>query len=272
MRLFPLLLTALLLSPVARAHEEIGDNEVRKRADFVSTQTPGNGGWAFADSSHLPDQLQAAAVSRFTYSSSTSPSRPFASNLASPGGMAEVGGELGLTSWMSAQAVGVLGKDYQTNSGATGAVAGLRFSLFPRAWTHTQLVLNTGWLHELTGKDGVYGRVQLAAEFGRLRTQLSAHGEHVFTEGRDSVDFMLTAGVSMRLLSWLRLGLEYVGQDLEGEFDPQEAEGGSRHLLGPTVALSLLREKLSIVGGPAFALGTGTSSRVIGRMAVSYAF
>lgn len=265
-------LAVLLLSSVAFAEEELGDNDVRKRADFVPWQTPGNAGWMFADSPQLPGQLQAAVISRFTYSSSSNPARPFASNLASPGGMLEVGGEIGVTDWMSVQAVGVLGKDYNTNSGSTGAVAGVRFGLFPREWKNVQMVLNGGWVHELTGSNGAYGRLQVGVEFGRLRGQFSTHVEHIFATGRDAVDIMLTAGLSMRVLPWLRLGAEYVGQDLEGQFDPEEAEGGPRHLIGPTVAVTFMNERLSLVGGPAFAIGGLTPNHVIGRFAMSYAF
>ncbi|HVP62678.1 MAG TPA: hypothetical protein VMT11_19125 [Myxococcaceae bacterium] len=268
----PIVVVALL-SHVAIAEEELGDNDIRKRADFApGQQRPGNGGWMFADSSQLPGQLQAAVISRFTYNGSGNPARPFASNLGSPGGMGEIGGEIGLTDWMAVQAIGVLGRDYVTNGGSTGATAGLRFGLFPRAWKNVQMVLNGGWVHELSGGNGAYGRLQLGLEFGRFRGQVSTHVEHIFATGRDPVDVMLTAGASMRVLSWLRLGAEYVGQDLEGEFDPAEAEGGPRHLLGPTIALTFMDERLSIVGGPAFEIGGLNPGSVMARAGISYAF
>ena len=148
-------LVVVLLSHLAFAEEELGDNDIRKRADFApGQQRPGNGGWVFADSSQLPEQLQAAVISRFTYNGSGNPARPFASNIGSPGGMGEIGGEIGLTDWMAVQAIGVLGKDYVTNGGSTGATAGLRFGLFPRAWKSVQMTLNGGWVHELSGGNG----------------------------------------------------------------------------------------------------------------------
>ena len=271
-RVLPVL-AVLLLSHAVLAEEEIGDNDIRKRADFAPGQEQsGNGGWMFSESSRLSGPLQATMLSRFTYNGSGNPARPFASNLGSPGGMGEIGGEFGLTDWMAVQAVGVVGKDYVTNGGSTGATAGLRFGLFPRAWKNVQMVLNGGWVHELSGGNGAYGRLQLGLEFGRFRSQVSGHFEHIFQTGRDSVDVMLTAGMSMRVLNWLRLGVEYVGQDLEGEFDPDEAEGGPRHLLGPTLALTFLGERLSIVGGPAFQIGGLNPGSVMARAAISYAF
>ena len=263
----------VLLSHPAFADEELGDNDIRKSAEFVpGQQQSGNGGWMFSESSRLPGQLQATMLSRLTYNGSGNPARPFASNLGSPGGMGEIGGEFGVTDWMAVQAVGVLGKDYTTNGGSTGATAGLRFGLLPRQRKHVQMVLNGGWVHELSGGNGAYGRLQLGLEFGRFRAQTSAHFEHIFETGRDAVDVMLTAGMSMRVVNWLRLGVEYVGQDFEGTFDPEEAEGGARHLVGPTVALTFMGDRLSIVGGPAWEVGGLNPGSVMARTALSYAF
>jgi len=269
------ILSLLLLShaAVANADEELGDNDIRKRADFAPGQErPGNGGWMFAQSSELPASGQVAVNSRFTYSQSGNPARPFVNDLGSPGGMLEVGGEVGVTNWMSFQASGVLGNSYVSNAGSTGAVAGLRFGLLPREWKHVQAVLGGGWVHELSGGNGAFGNLQLGVEYGRVRGQVTGHVEHIFATGRDAVDIMLTAGASVRVVSWLRLGVEYVGQDLEGQFDPAEAEGGPRHLIGPTVGLSFVDDKLSIVGGPAFVIGGLNPNSVIARAAVSYAF
>jgi len=186
--------------------------------------------------------------------------------------MGEIGGEIGLTEWMAVQAIGVLGKDYVTNGGSTGATAGLRFGLFPRSWRNVQMTLNGGWVHELSGGNGAWGRLQLGLEFGRFRAQVSNHVEHIFETGRDPVDWMVTAGMSMRILNWLRLGVEYVGQDFEGEFDPDEAEGGPRHIIGPTMALTFMNERLSVVGGPAIVVGGLNPGSVMARAAFSYAF
>jgi len=267
------ILAVLLLTHVALAEEELGDNEIGKPAELVpGQQQSGNGGWMFSESSRLPAQFQPTMITRFTYNGSGNPARPFASNLGTPRGMGEIGGEFGLTDWMAVQAIGVLGRDYVSNGGSTGATAGLRFGLLPREWKNVQLVLNGGWVHELSGGNGAYGRVQLGLEFGRFRGQFSTHLEHIFASDRDAVDVMLTAGMSMRVLGWLRFGVEYVGQDFEGTFDPEEAEGGPRHLLGPTVALTFLGDRLSIVGGPAFQIGGLNPGSVMARAAVSYAF
>jgi hypothetical protein len=237
----------------------------------VRGATAGNGGWLYADSTTVAAPGQAALLSRFTLSNGDSPTRPFASNLGSPGAMLEVGGEIGLLPGLSVQAVGVQGESYSTSASATGAVAGLRWSVLPSSFLHTHLVLSGGWLHELNDNaNGTWARVAFGWDSGALRTQVAVHGEHVFAPGRDGLDVMVTAGASLRVLDWLRAGVEYVGQDLEETFDA-EAEGGARHLLGPTATVSLLQEKLSLVAGPAVVLAP-EGTRMLGRMALSYAF
>jgi hypothetical protein len=113
-----------------------------------------------------------------------------------------------------------------------------------------------GWLRELGGdRDGAWLRLTVAQDIERLRLGATVHGEHVFATGRDPVDVLLLAGASYGLVGPLRAGLEYVGQDLEESWGDQ-AEGGARHLVGPELAVELLRRRLSISGGPAFGIGS----------------
>lgn len=232
----------------------------------------GNGGWLFADSPYVASTLQPVVISRLSYSSSSSPSRPFGANIGSPGAAVELGGELGLVAGLALEASAIRGSSFLDQTGATGGQAGLRFSVLPRSIEHWQLVLSAGWLHELSGDDGAWVTVQTGFETGILRSQVSIHVEHIFAPGRDAADIMITAGVGFRVLSFMRLGVEYVGQDLESVFQSDsDAEGGARHLLGPTVAFNLVDDKLSIVVGPALAMGA-TNIQVVGRFALSYGF
>jgi hypothetical protein len=52
---------------------------------------------------------------------------------------------------------------------------------------------------------------------------------------RDAVDMVTTFGWSRRLQSRLAVGVEAIGQDLEGFWETDEAEGGARLLLGPSL-------------------------------------
>jgi hypothetical protein len=151
-------------------------------------------------------------------------------------------------------------------------MVGLPFSMLPRNVEHWQLVLNGGYLHELSRGNGAWGTIQAGFETGILRTQLSIHVEHIFQTGRDPVDIMVTAGTGLRVVSFMSLGVEYPGQDLEAALDnDSDAEGGSRNLLGPTLAFTFYEDRLSIVAGPAVGLGA-TGIHVVGRLALSFGF
>jgi hypothetical protein len=265
---------ALLLPALALADEPAA---VLEAAPAQPDQPPpngvvGNGGWLFSDSPFVASTWQPVVISRFSYTDSASLSRPFAANIGAPGAAVELGGELGLGGGFSLQGTAIRGSSFLDDTGATGGMVGFRFSVLPRSVEHWQLVLNAGYLHELAGGNGAWGTLQTGFETGILRAQLSIHVEHIFQTGRDPVDVMVTAGAAVRVLSFMSLGVEYLGQDLEAAFDnDSDAEGGSRHLLGPTVALAFFENRLSIVAGPAVGLGA-TGTHLMGRLAVSFGF
>jgi hypothetical protein len=60
-----------------------------------------------------------------------------------------------------------------------------------------------------------------------------------FASGRDGIDILAFVGASVRATESLRIGAEYVGQDLEDAFEHQEAEGGARHFAAAVGALEL---------------------------------
>jgi len=72
------------------------------------------------------------------------------------------------------------------------------------------------------------------------------------------------------VLDYVRAGVEYVGQDLEGVL-ADEADGGARHIVGPVISAALLGQRLSLVSGPAVALGAG-QRRFLGRAALACQF
>jgi hypothetical protein len=225
--------------------------------------------WLYADDATIPAPLRAVFVSRLTFASGAerSVTRPFASNAAAPGGLAEVGGEVGLLPTLSLDAAGIMGFG---DGLAGGMVGGLRFAPLARASSSFRLVLAGGYLRDRSSENGAYAKVAASFDYHRLRLASAAHGEHVFAKGRDGVDLLVTLGASLRVAGPLRVGVEYVGQDLE-EIDGDEAEGGARHFLGPTLAVDLLDHRLMLAGGPAAGLSEH-SPRVVGRMSIAYAF
>jgi hypothetical protein len=222
--------------------------------------------WLYLDDPTVPDPLRAVAFSRATYTKDASPTRPFGANLARPGGVVEVGGEVGLLPKLSI-AASVFGGGDQIG---LGGLAGLRFEPFQKVWRSTHAVVSGGWLHEQNGGDGGWLRVAVAQDIQRWRLGATVHGEHVFAQGRDPVDVMVMAGVSYAVAGPLRLGVEYVGQDLEESFVDQ-AEQGFRQFVGPQVALELLEKRLSVALGPAVGIGS-QSPPFSGRLALAYEY
>jgi hypothetical protein len=258
--------------------------------------------WLYADDARVPAPWTVVGMTSVSYTSvGSSPSRiasPFPSswysgfggNTAQPGGMVSVGAEAGILPHVAIVALGQIGFGGAegTASPDAGVVAGLRFQLLPSSWEHVHLVASGGYLREASvgpvhdedtdtwtapvagGAHGAFGQVAFAAETGRLRMAATVHGEHVFSPGRDGVDVMVQLGASMRVVDRFRLGVEYVGQDLEESFRG-EAEGGARHFLGPTASMQFLLDRLSVVAGPSFGL-SDLSPQLLGRLAVAYAF
>jgi hypothetical protein len=112
--------------------------------------------------------------------------------------------------------------------------------------------------------------VTASQDFGRLRVASMVHGEHVFAGKRDGVDMMLMAGANVRVVDVLRVGAEYVAQDIEAAIDPAEAEG-MRHFLGGTASVALINERLTIGAGPALGLSPN-APRLLGRAQVAWSF
>ncbi|TCD12028.1 hypothetical protein EZ449_03095 [Pedobacter frigidisoli] len=78
--------------------------------------------------------------------------------------------------------------------------------------------------------------------------------EKAFDKSRDKLDFISAMGFQHRLSDEWYLGFEAIGQDLEGFWEKDEAEGGAKVMIGPSINLSPNHSKLafSLSGGPVF--------------------
>lgn len=200
--------------------------------------------------------------------------RPFAADVAHAGAVFDASAEVGLARAASLHAQGLLAGQGADAPVRAGVLAGA--SLFPLAILGKEpsdrpfdLALSAGYLRELAGGNGVWGRVAAAKDLGAARLSLSALGEHVLDPGRDGIDILLTTGACYAI-GPARLGVEYVVQDLEGAWDPEEADGGIRHFVGPTASVDLAG-RAQLAAGPAFGLSAG-SPQVLGRFSATYAF
>jgi hypothetical protein len=111
-----------------------------------------------------------------------------------------------------------------------------------------------GVRHEAAGGNVLLGRVAAGRRLGALRVDGNAVFEKPFQEGRDTVDLIMTAGLARWVRPSLALGAELIGEDLEGFWEEDEAEGGACVLVGPSILIApaSTRWRIGLAGGPVF--------------------
>jgi hypothetical protein len=258
---------ALALSVGLLAHRA-GAQEPRPASERASRlpERP----WVHVQDASIPAPGQVVVASGATYASTNaSVTRPFASNLVGPGTTIDAGGEVGVVGPLAFQAIGMLGGLGTASGAAAGILTGARVELLREG--PLRLALGAGYLRELGGEGGAWTRVHASWQTGRVRLAGVLHGEKVFAPRRDAVDVMVTAGASYRLGRYVRSGIEYVAQDLEGYFEREEAEGGVRHFVGPNASFNLADDRFAISAGPAVGLSYD-SPKILARLVASCAF
>ena len=97
-------------------------------------------------------------------------------------------------------------------------------------------------------------RITLAYEGYRWKACGNILFEKAFAANRDNIDIISSIGFHHLLFGRLYGGFEAVGEDLEGFWDKEEAEGGAKLLVGPSLNMSTDNQKIvfSVSGGPVF--------------------
>lgn len=114
------------------------------------------------------------------------------------------------------------------------------------------VAIGLGMRHEVGGVNVLLGRVIAGRHFDAWRLDGNVVFEKPFSTNRDSVDVVTTFGVARRLTSAMHVGIEVIGEDLEGFWEADEAEGGARLLAGPSIRIAprSARWQVSAAGGP----------------------
>ncbi len=102
-----------------------------------------------------------------------------------------------------------------------------------------------GLRREFTSDVIALTRVNAAYETLGWKLGANVRFEKAFTADRDNLDVITTVGIQRRLSGQLFGGIEAVGQDLEGLWDTEEAEGGARILVGPSLNFVPVASRLS---------------------------
>jgi len=95
--------------------------------------------------------------------------------------------------------------------------------------------LGAGYIYDYRNDNIPRVRLSIGRSFNKLDLSLSGLLEiPVGASGRDEADIMTALAMSYAFARQFRGGLELAGEDLEGLFESEEAEGGAKILFGPT--------------------------------------
>lgn len=219
----------------------------------------------------LPHPMRLVASYSAAYSPDDAGTRPLAATANRSGLVNELRVEAGLHERVSLFADGLLAPPHAGETRAREAFGGgARFLLTDPTSRSFRLALSAAYQRDFQAASIASARVEASYDIDRLRLAGMAHTERAFAVGRDGVDMYAALGASYRVLDDLRVGAEYVGQDLEGAWDPTEREGGVRHFVGTTLAFAP-GDRLLVSAGPALGLNRA-SPEVLGKAALSYLF
>lgn len=111
-----------------------------------------------------------------------------------------------------------------------------------------------GLSRDWTNVKSAISRVTLSYDEQNWRSTGNMRFEKAFDSNRDKVDFITSIGFQHRIAKSWFAGVEAVGQDLEGFWEEDEAEGGAKLMIGPSINISPAQSNfsLSLSGGPVF--------------------
>ncbi|MBK0378741.1 hypothetical protein [Mucilaginibacter segetis] len=117
-----------------------------------------------------------------------------------------------------------------------------------------RLGLGLGVSHDLSNVGAVFSRITASFDRASWRIGGNLRFEKAFSSNRDDIDLITSIGFHHRIAGNFFAGVEAVGEDLEGFWEADEAEGGAKLLVGPSVNItpSNSRFSFSLCGGPVF--------------------
>jgi hypothetical protein len=100
----------------------------------------------------------------------------------------------------------------------------------------------------------VFSRLTASYEVANWRLGGNLRIEKAFSKLRDGIDLVTSFGFQHHIAGPVFAGVEMMGQDLEGFWESDEAEGGAKLLVGPSINVSPVNSRfsLSLSGGPVF--------------------
>jgi hypothetical protein len=114
--------------------------------------------------------------------------------------------------------------------------------------------LGFGVSRDFTNVKSIFSRITASFDAASWRFGGNMRFEKAFDRNRDNIDLISSAGFHHRIKGQFFAGVEAVGEDLEGFWEADEAEGGAKLLIGPSINLMPQgsRFSFSLCGGPIF--------------------
>jgi hypothetical protein len=273
-RAFALLAAVFLCATSPARAQDDRDKKVERTGQLAPPDAAEAGGYqqsfAFMEDPSLPGAKHAAIGYALGVGSSAGALRPVQ---ATPNGSALVhslGVDIGVLPRLSVFTDAYLEQPIAGSSITTGAVAvGGRLLVTRPSSTRLRVVVKSAFLRDFAGGLGGFVQAVGSYDLGRVRLAATAHVEKIFAPGRDAIDLVAVVGVSVRVAAPLRLGVEYIAQDLE-ELGGGGAEVGMRGFVGPDLALTLLKHRLLVAAGSA--VETARHPAVVGRGTLTYLY
>jgi len=140
------------------------------------------------------------------------------------------------------------GSSYQSSQSGEALYSVLRPERGPA------LAVGGGVLHEADGVNVLLARVATGHTGERWRLQGNLLFQKPMSEERDAVDLITSVGWTRKVGRSVSFGVEVLGEDLEGFWESEEAEGGARLLAGPSLHIAPADGRWQVVatGGPMF--------------------
>ena len=266
---------ALVLS-VATADLAQGgeEQELREEAKVSGRITLQGRPFSFLTDPSTPSAGVATMAYAFGIGSGVSADRPIPVNLATSNGSHSISLGYGMTDRLAPFASATLAENTTGAAGVAGVAATVSAGLsyqFTRPGAPLSFTVSGAGVHEgVSSASGLSTVAAASLDQGALRVAANVRADKIFAANRDSVDVITMVGASYRVATVLRVGAEYVGQDLEEMFG-DNAEGGARHAAGPSVALDLDGGRYQLALASAFGL-TARSPRALIRAALAVNF
>jgi len=131
--------------------------------------------------------------------------------------------------------------------------------LFSQEKTILNLSAGAGFLREYGGVNVLMARFAAGRNFEKWQLNGNMVLEKPFEENRDAFDVITTFSTAWHALKKLHVGFDLIGEDLEGFWDEEEAEGGAKMMFGPTLYYHPTdKMHLRLGGGPIYYLTSNT--------------